>query len=367
MQIETCDIAIVGGGIAGSACAILLAQSGKKVVLFEKDDLPKHRVCGEFISLETYQFFQKLGLNLDSLNLPIIKELLLTEPSGSKLSATLKMGGFGISRYLLDYELMMLAKENGVHFLTQTKVVKIENNQIRTEKGIYRAKQIIAAHGKNSANYIQHQPKNQAQKNYIGVKYHLKGNFDANQIALHSFEGGYCGMSKIEKETFCLCYLADSKILKSFNGNIKEMEKHFLMANVYLKEVFSTAEFIWDKPLTISNVSLEPKSVFEEGVLFIGDAAGGISPLSGNGMSIAAASADILAKIIMEDNQPSTIAHLYRKSWDTHFANKTKWVKILNSIMIHPKKFKWVLKILNRFPKLHQKITSYVQEGYFSA
>jgi flavin-dependent dehydrogenase len=366
METQTFDIAIVGGGIAGSVCAILLAQSGKKVVLFEKDDLPKHRVCGEFISLETYQFFQDLGLNLDTFDLPIIRELLLTEPSGTELKSSLNMGGFGISRYLLDFELMMLAKKSGVHFLTQTKVVKIENNQIRTQKGIYHAKQIIAAHGKNSANYILHQPKNQSQKNYIGVKYHMKGNFDANQIALHDFDGGYCGMSKIENETFCLCYLADSKILKSFNGNIKEMEKHILMANKYLKEIFSKAEFIWDKPLTISNISLEPKSVFKEGILFIGDAAGGISPLSGNGMSIAAASADILAKIILENNSTSKIVNLYEKSWNQHFANKTKWVKNLNSVLIHPEKFKYVLKILRTFPKLHQKITSYVQEGYFS-
>jgi flavin-dependent dehydrogenase len=52
------DIGIIGAGIAGSCLAILLADAGKKVVVFEKETFPSHKVCGEFISLESYDFFK---------------------------------------------------------------------------------------------------------------------------------------------------------------------------------------------------------------------------------------------------------------------------------------------------------------------
>jgi len=62
------DIGIIGAGIAGSCLAILLADAGKKVVMFEKETFPSHKVCGEFISLESYDFFKSLGLPLDDWN-----------------------------------------------------------------------------------------------------------------------------------------------------------------------------------------------------------------------------------------------------------------------------------------------------------
>ncbi|TAE50818.1 MAG: FAD-dependent oxidoreductase, partial [Cytophagales bacterium] len=44
------EVAIIGGGLAGLTNAILLANAGKKVILFEKNQYPFHRVCGEYIS-----------------------------------------------------------------------------------------------------------------------------------------------------------------------------------------------------------------------------------------------------------------------------------------------------------------------------
>ncbi|MEO8799183.1 MAG: FAD-dependent oxidoreductase, partial [Polyangiaceae bacterium] len=43
---------VVGGGPAGAALAIKLARAGKDVVLLERDPVPAHKVCGEFLSRE---------------------------------------------------------------------------------------------------------------------------------------------------------------------------------------------------------------------------------------------------------------------------------------------------------------------------
>ncbi len=108
------DVGIIGGGLAGLSLSILMAKAGHKVILFEKEKYPFHRVCGEYISLESRNFIESLGLNLSKLDLPIIKKLIVSSPNGDFLRSKLDMGGFGISRYFIDNELQKIAVNNGV-------------------------------------------------------------------------------------------------------------------------------------------------------------------------------------------------------------------------------------------------------------
>jgi flavin-dependent dehydrogenase len=48
------DVAIIGGGLAGLALANDLAMRDRKVIVFEKGSYPKHKVCGEYISMESH-------------------------------------------------------------------------------------------------------------------------------------------------------------------------------------------------------------------------------------------------------------------------------------------------------------------------
>ena len=70
-------IVVIGGGLAGLSLSIQLAKAGYKVVLFEKEKYPFHKVCGEYISLESWNFIEQLGLPLSNMNLPIIKKLIV--------------------------------------------------------------------------------------------------------------------------------------------------------------------------------------------------------------------------------------------------------------------------------------------------
>ena len=122
--------------------------------------------------------------------------------------------------------------------------------------------------------------------NYIGVKYHVQTT-SPGYDRLHNFKNGYCGISKIEDNKYCLCYLTTAENLKANNNSIALMEKNFLHKNPFLKEIFSTAKFLPSLPVTISQISFDKKSQVENHVLMIGDAAGMITPLCGNGMSMA--------------------------------------------------------------------------------
>ena len=99
-----------------------LLKAGHKIILFEKEKYPFHRVCGEYISIESRKFIESLGLNLSHLDLPIIKKLIVSAPNGDFITANLDLGGFGISRFLIDDELKKIAVKYGITLLEETKV-----------------------------------------------------------------------------------------------------------------------------------------------------------------------------------------------------------------------------------------------------
>jgi flavin-dependent dehydrogenase len=119
---EGYDVAIIGGGLAGLAASIQLTKAGYSVILFEKEKYPFHKVCGEYISLESWNYVCQLGLSLQNMDLPIIDTLLLTAPNGRTFTTQLPLGGYGISRYKLDFLLANIAKRIGVHLIEETKV-----------------------------------------------------------------------------------------------------------------------------------------------------------------------------------------------------------------------------------------------------
>ena len=109
-ETDNYDVTIIGGGLAGLALSIQLARKGYKVALFEKEQYPFHKVCGEYISMESWAFIESLGVPLSQMNLPFINKLIVTAPNGNSLQHHLPLGGFGISRYCLDNKLKNISE-----------------------------------------------------------------------------------------------------------------------------------------------------------------------------------------------------------------------------------------------------------------
>jgi menaquinone-9 beta-reductase len=148
------DIAIIGGGLAGLGLAIQSAKQGYAVVLFEKEKYPYHKVCGEYISMESWNFLESLGVPLSKLNLPIIKQLEVSSPNGNIFKHELPLGGFGISRYKLDELLASITRQYNVLLMEETKVndVIFQNNGfiIQSSAGEFNATLAAGCFGKRS-------------------------------------------------------------------------------------------------------------------------------------------------------------------------------------------------------------------------
>ena len=339
------DVTVIGGGLAGLALTIQLARKGYTVALFEKEQYPFHKVCGEYISMESWGFIESLGLPLSEMNLPQIKKLLVTSPNGTTLQHDLAMGGFGISRYTIDNELKKIAQSAGVKVYENSKVddvvFKDDHFKLHTPQGSFISKVCAGTFGKRSNLDIKWKRnflKNRYNKlhNYVGVKYHIKTNFADDTIALHNFKDGYCGISKIENDTYCLCYLTTAANLKKNNNSIAQMEKNVLYKNSNLKDIFENATMLFKAPLTISQISFTEKTQVQNHILLCGDAAGMITPLCGNGMSIALHSSKLAANAIdafMQDKMSrEDMEHNYAGNWKHTFEKRLKAGRIMQQL-----------------------------------
>lgn len=326
------EVIVLGGGLAGLVAAICLRKAGIDVLLIEKKSYPFHRVCGEYISNEVKDFLKRIKIFPDALEPSSINQLLLSTVNGNKVFLPLPLGGFGISRFKFDQYLYEKAVEVGVKFMLGTQVsdVKaVEQHFVVKLAGHpdLESKVVIGAFGKRSRldksldrDFLS------KRSPFIGVKYHIKyDKQSANTIALHSFKDGYCGLVKIEDDKYNLCYLSARSNLTRCNS-IQEMEQNILSRNPELSRIFSNAEFLFDKPKVINEISFETKGPIEQHVLMCGDAAGMITPLCGNGMAMAIHSAYILSEEVIayfKDHQSKQILEKnYRNKWNKLFKNR---------------------------------------------
>ncbi len=359
------DCAIIGGGLAGLCLSIQLAKKGHAVVLIEKNSYPFHKVCGEYISMESWNFIESLGLKLSELNLPIINTLHVTAQNGYTITSKLELGGFGISRYTLDNELAKLAKQVGVVILENCKATDVKlinsNYTVQTSLGTLSAKIVCGSYGKINPSFIDRSTK-KLKENYIAVKYHIKAQSPENTIELHNFKNGYCGFSKVDNDTYCLCYLTTSKNLKNNNNDIKQLERNVLMQNPHLKKYFTESTFLFEKPLAISQIGFNKKNTYQNDLLILGDAAGAIAPLCGNGMSIAMRSSKILANHLSQYFQntisKNELIDLYRKEWDSNFSFRIKTGYYLQQLFGKKWTTLFSLKFLNASARLFRYVIS---------
>lgn len=292
---QRADVLIIGAGLAGLASAILLARSGFHVVVIEQDRLPKHRVCGEYVSREALPFLERLGFTPSQYDVKWIDSFELTTLRGRRFATPLDMGGFGLSRHRFDFALLRLALEAGVHVeqhcAAKTLTRTGDSYVVETSLGERWARVVLGCFGKRSGlDHALGRPHAKVRTPYVAVKRHYRGNFAPNVVGLHTIPGGYCGISAVEGDLVNVCYLTTALALER-EGGLRVFDSDGLHRNVHLASHLRNLAPVFDKPLVISQVNFGAKAQTHADVLMLGDAAGLLHPLAGNGMAMALRSA----------------------------------------------------------------------------
>lgn len=357
------DIVIIGGGLAGLISAYLLGKAGREVWVIEKKNYPFHRVCGEYVSNEVKQFLVNEGLFPFSLDPSSLSQFRLSSLSGKIAEIPLGQGGFGISRYTFDNFLYQKCKEVGVQFQLQTQALDIKikkmplNFSVFLDNGaVWHSKLVLGAFGKRSRiDKVMKRTFMKERTPYIGVKYHARLNYDSDTIGLYNFEGGYCGINAIEDGIFNICYLGEREALRKW-GNIPTMEREVLYKNPRLRDIFENSEILFDKPEVINEISFSDKNPVENHVLMLGDAAGMITPLCGNGMAIAIHTGKLAADAILTYNNHLEIEHNYAKAWKATFQQRLSIGRSVQKLFGTSLASDFAVSLVNYLPFLARQI-----------
>jgi len=365
-QKSSYDVIIAGGGLAGLTASILLAQKKLRVLLVEKKEYPFHKVCGEYISNEVLNLLRSIGFDPFEHGAASISKLRISTPSGKNIYADLGLGGFGLSRYTMDAALANLAIQNHVEIIAHTKVTDIlfHDNQfdVTLNSGEHLgATFVIGSYGKRDVldkkldrDFIR------SHTGYLAVKYHVKINYPSDEVGLDNFEGGYCGIVKIENDRYNLCYLYKKNPAVEFSS-IPELEQKVLFKNPVIKNIFSKSEFLFDEPEVINEISFASKRLIEKHILMCGDSAGLITPLCGNGMAIAIHSGKLLSELIPAGKlnsitltQRLDIESSWQKTWNDHFRNRLNWGRKIQAFFGRAALTGMAIQSIHRIPRLER-------------
>lgn len=375
-------IVIVGAGPAGASAAVWLAEKGFSVTLVEREQFPRHKLCGEFISPECFEHFKELGVleKMFSGGGDRISETVFYAPDGKSVNVPSKWfnnagAALGLSRAAMDLQLLERAKEIGVKVLEETNAVGLlwEKGEVcgiraknKHESFEIPADLTIDATGRarilgklaerekskiSDENFRKSNPKKpqtELKNRLVGFKTHLENADIAHgRCEIYFFRGGYGGLNLVENNLANHCFLIDSNIVKDFSGDAEKIVREVIFKNKRAFETMRNASPVFDW-LAVSIESFGAKDLNPaQNLLAIGDAGAFIDPFTGSGMLMALESGKILAHAVGNaDFSVPQITKTYQKAHHENFRKRLRLCRFLRHAAFSPKLAKIIIPTL---------------------
>jgi len=321
------DVAIIGGGPAGSSTAITLARAGARVLLLERGRFPRHKVCGEFVSAESLALLASLVPETSSMAKLSIDHTCLFVDS-RVVSATITPPAASIKRYDLDLALWNTARASGAECREQSDVTSVSRDEelftLRDASGeSFTARCIVDATGRWSRLRNDTAPPG---PKWIGVKGHFaetrEPNGGAGSVDLYFFELGYCGVQPVAPGVVNACAMVRYDRAKTLDEALTIHPALAQRARDW-KPVFepvTTAPLVFRVPTPVRPwASGEPIPIF-----CVGDAAAFVDPFVGDGISLAlrtgVAAAQALTSFTKGAANLNEAAAAYASQYEREFA-----------------------------------------------
>jgi len=346
------DVAIIGGGPAGSSAAIIASRAGAKVALFEARSFPRHKVCGEFVSAESLDLLAGLLRDVPRAQsvlagAPVIETMRLLFRSRVNVVEIAPVG-LSITRYDLDALLWEAARRSGVETCDNCEITVCEGEgpfALQTASGQYLAKAVIVAAGRWSQFTADRTLP--AGPKWIGVKGHFREPNPAPSTDLHFFQGGYCGIQPVASDVVNACAMVRSDHATSLQ---QVFELHPELTKRCLKW-----EPVTQPVVTAPLVYRQPQAV-RGSLVFVGDAAAFIDPFAGDGISIALrsgrAAAECLGEFLGGRSSLARAVAVYQQEYERKFAPLVAAAARVRSLLSLPEMVKPGVFELLRLPGL---------------
>lgn len=358
------DLIVIGAGPSGSSCATLCAMAGKRVLLLEAARFPRDKVCGDCLNPAVWPVIERLGLvsRVGSLPSSTPKTIRFSVAGHGQIDLPLPHSNNTnservVRRRDLDALLVERAMETGVRFQDGSPVTSLRKVsahwEVTTSLGEnHAAHRIVAADGRNSvaARHLKMHA-SLLRDSRIGLQTHIPHptGYDG-ALEMRIYRNGYGGLADLGNGLANLCLVANDGALKALR---KEAEEYYLME----------AASAWRSITSISRPIA--KHLAREGVFLCGDAARVVEPFTGEGISYALRSAELLADHLVEAFQTPSAesSKLEARYSQAHrdLYGKGLWVNHLTRFLSeHPRISHRLAPILLRHPGILSLLTKKV-------
>jgi len=363
---EKWEAVVVGAGPAGASAAYFLSKLGYKVLLIEAAKLPRPKACGDGIGPRAVAFLERLGLKnwLEENNFYRIEHLRLVSASGAELISTPQTSNYEISygyvipRSVIDLKLVKQAIAAGSYYLEGYRVTDVlkEGQQIsgvllnNGQPLVIKSQLTVVADGSSGkVSRLFGAKVGQVQAvGYRGYALNLPDQKRTASIIFTSqFPAGYAWIfptnatkANIGLGTLGLSKDRSSQGLKTaFNSTFKRLlNKEAVIENERLGATM--------------RMNFAQRPAWFQGVAFVGDACGLVSPINGEGISHALESGELLAEAFAAKPKNSYELNkslaTYEKLLQQKFNGYFKLGRLLVKLLAQPKRLdKLILKAQN--------------------
>jgi geranylgeranyl reductase family protein len=370
---ERYDVIVVGAGPAGSSCAALLARGGLRVVLLDKAQFPREKICGDCINPKCWPLFELLGVaaTLRAHNLHVLDSFRVTSSAGVELRGTIAWDDrspfFSIKRSALDTLLLENASDSGVTIHEKTTVIDVWRNNSRDmvirasgENGIFEVTSniIVGADGRNSViakklfqkvgvSQRQYGAHGSLQKERrVGVQWHSHHQPQSGSgVELFLFESGYCGIVNVGDQAANIAMVTTPDHALLGKQNFSRFLEETLYSNPAARERFSSLV-----PMGELSTAFPIHPRFhrgrKQGVFLVGDACQTVEPFTGEGVFFAMQGGALVAQRILG-------SHTHRASFFPGRVRRPFWANRLSSpLLSHRHTANALVSFASRFPSL---------------
>lgn len=327
------DLAVIGGGPAGTAAALEARRRGLRVALWERESFPRDKVCGEFISAESLPILdEEIPEVLASA--AFIKRAEFVSSRGRVRGFSLPRPARGLSRRVLDHALWRAAAEARACVREGETVRRISRVPhrggqrplwtIESESGsVEEARSLIIACGRwwklEGLRSPASGERDRAPGPWLGVKAHFRSVAPRAAVEMFYFPGGYCGLAPVEDGLYNACCLVHRSLTRARRGGEVRDFAQWIGRVARHAELNERLRGAIQEGQTVSTAPVEParRRAEVQGALLAGDASGFLDPFTGDGISMALhsgrmAAEELAAHLAGESESFESVAANYR-------------------------------------------------------
>jgi flavin-dependent dehydrogenase len=354
------DAVVVGGGPAGLAFAVAAAVRGLQVTVLERRAGPLDKACGEGLLPAGVRALGRLGALplVEAKEAAPISEIHWIEPAGDV--ARLKLpspGGLGIRRTALSAALLARAREVGVEVLPDAEVTghRREPGGIRAmcRGGDVVARVLVAADGLASATRRREGLEGRAPRRpRFGVRRHVAVPPWAEAVEVHFGEGAEAYVTPAGAHRVGIAILFEGREPGGFE--------------TLLRRFPALAEIAAAGPPDSAVLGAGPfdrraKARVADRLVLLGDAAGYVDAVTGDGLALAFCCAEDLAAMLpgaIARGAGAEVLRPYEAIWRRHFRPYEAWTRSVLWLSRHPALRRRVLALAAARPAPFEKVVA---------